>query len=80
MVLLCGRKAEGEVCLARTHAFFICKHAQRQADKEAQGPDQDKHEDDQIHGGRMVRVGDDHGAGHGHGTQGIGACCQAEGQ
>lgn len=73
-------KAEGEVCQAWTHAFFVGKHAQRQADKEAQGPDQDKHEDDQVHGGRLVRVGDDHGAGHGHGAQRVGACRQAEGQ
>lgn len=75
-----GWKAEGEVSQAGAQALFGGKHTQRQADEEAEGPDQDKHEDDQVHGGRLVRVGDDHGAGHGHGTKRVCAGCQAEGE
>lgn len=75
-----GWKAEGEVCQGWAQALFGGKHAQRQTDEEAEGPDQDKHEDNQVHGGWLVRVGDDHGAGHGHGTQRVGAGCQTEGQ
>lgn len=62
-------KAEGEVFQTLAQALFGGKNSQWQADEEAEGPDQDKHEDDQVHRGRLVWVGDDHGARHGHGTQ-----------
>lgn len=80
MVLVNGWEAEGKVGQARAEALFGGKHTQRQADKEAEGPDQDEHEDDQVHGWRLVRVGDDHGAGHGHCAQRVGAGRQTEGQ
>lgn len=67
VVLMNSRKAEA--FQGQTHASFVGKHTQWQANEEAQGPDQDKHEDDHIQGGGLVRVGDDHGAGHGHGAQ-----------
>lgn len=80
MVLMNGWEAEGEVCQARAQALFRGKHSQRQTDEKAEGPDQDKHENDQVHGGRLVRVCNDHGPSHGHSTQRVGAGCQAEGQ
>ena len=78
MVLMNGWKAEGEVCQAWAQALFGGKHSQWQGDEEAEGPHQDKHENDQVHVGWLVRVGDDHGTGHGDGTQRIGAGCQAK--
>lgn len=78
VVLMNGWKAETEVCQARVQTFLGGKHSQRQADEKTQGPDQNKHEDYQVHGGRLVGVGDDHGSSHGHSTQGVGTGCQAE--
>lgn len=80
MVLMNCWKAEGEVSQAWAQALFGGKHSQRQTYEEAEGPDQDEQEDDQVHGGRLVRVGDDHGAGHGHGAERVCAGRKAEGQ
>lgn len=80
VMLVDGGEADAEVRLAGIHDLFLGEHAQRQADEEAQSPGQHHHEDDQVHGGRLVGVGDDHGACHRDGTQRVGAGRQAEGQ